>query len=49
MPVCCGTAYRNKGGSELLDAIVAYLPAPTDIAAIDGVDEDGNEVVKTFF
>jgi elongation factor G len=34
VPVCCGTAYRNKGVQKLLDAIVAYLPAPTDIAAM---------------
>ena len=46
IPVCCGTAYRNKGVQKLLDAIVEYMPAPTDIPAIQGVDEEGNEVVR---
>ena len=46
VPVCCGTAYRNKGVQKLLDAVVEYMPAPTDIPAITGVDEDGNEVVR---
>ena len=46
IPVCCGTAYRNKGVQKLLDAIVEYMPAPTDIPAIKGVDLDGNEVEK---
>ena len=46
VPVCCGTAYRNKGVQKLLDAIVEYMPAPTDIPAIEGVDMDGNEVVR---
>ena len=44
VPVCCGTAYRNKGVQKLLDAIIEFMPAPTDIPAIKGVDEDGNEV-----
>ncbi len=44
IPVLCGTAYRNKGVQRLLDAVIAYLPAPTDIEDIKGVDEDGNEV-----
>ncbi len=44
VPVCCGTAYRNKGVQKLLDAIIEYMPAPTDIPAIKGVDLDGNEV-----
>ena len=43
MPVCCGSAYRNKGVQKLLDAI-EYMPAPTDIPAIKGVDLDGNEI-----
>ena len=38
VPVCCGTAYRNKGVQKLLDAIIEYMPAPTDIPAIKGVD-----------
>ncbi|SHJ41556.1 elongation factor G [Hespellia stercorisuis] len=46
VPVCCGTAYRNKGVQKLLDAVLEYMPAPTDIPAIEGVDEDGNEVVR---
>ena len=46
VPVCCGTAYRNKGVQKLLDAIIEFMPAPTDIQAIKGVDEDGNEVER---
>ncbi len=44
IPVLCGSAYRNKGVQKLLDAIIEYMPAPTDIPDIKGVDEDGNEV-----
>ena len=44
VPVCCGTAYRNKGVQKLLDAIIEYLPAPTDVEAIKGQDLEGNEV-----
>ncbi len=43
VPVCCGTSYRNKGVQELLDAIVAYMPSPLDIPAIDGVDPNTGE------
>ena len=46
IPVCCGTAYRNKGVQKLLDAVIEYMPAPTDIPSIKGVDEDGNEVER---
>lgn len=46
IPVCCGTAYRNKGVQKLLDAILEFMPAPTDIEAIKGVDLDGNEIVR---
>ncbi|MDY2819369.1 MAG: elongation factor G [Hominisplanchenecus sp.] len=46
IPVCCGTAYRNKGVQKLLDAIIDFMPAPTDIPAIKGVDMDGNEVER---
>ena len=46
VPVCCGTAYRNKGVQKLLDAVIEFMPAPTDIPAIKGVDEDGNEVER---
>ncbi|MBR5969430.1 MAG: elongation factor G [Lachnospiraceae bacterium] len=46
VPVCNGTAYRNKGVQKLLDAVVEFLPAPTDIPAIKGVDADGNEIER---
>ncbi|MBQ9387505.1 MAG: elongation factor G [Lachnospiraceae bacterium] len=46
VPVCCGTAYRNKGVQKLLDAIIDYMPAPTDIPPIRGVDLRGNEIEK---
>ncbi len=46
VPVCCGTAYRNKGVQKLLDAIVEFMPSPLDIPAIKGVDEDGNEIER---
>ena len=46
VPVCCGSAYRNKGVQKLIDAIIEYMPAPTDIPPIKGVDLDGNEVVR---
>ena len=46
VPVCCGTAYRNKGVQKLLDAIVEFMPSPLDVPAIQGVDDDGNEVVR---
>ena len=46
VPVCCGSAYRNKGVQKLLDAILEYMPAPTDIEAIKGTDMEGNEVVR---
>jgi len=46
IPVCCGTAYRNKGVQKLLDAVLEFMPAPTDIASITGVDADGNEVER---
>ncbi len=46
VPVCCGSAYRNKGVQKLLDAILEYMPAPTDIPAIKGVDPQGNEVER---
>ena len=46
VPVCCGSAYRNKGVQKLLDAILEYMPSPIDIPPIKGVDLDGNEVVR---
>ncbi len=46
VPVCCGTAYRNKGVQKLLDAVIEYMPSPVDIPSIKGVDLDGNEVER---
>jgi elongation factor G len=46
IPVCCGSAYRNRGVQKLLDAILEFMPAPTDIPAIKGFDMDGNEVER---
>ena len=46
IPVCCGSAYRNRGVQKLLDAILEYMPSPTDIPAIKGTDLDGNEVER---
>ena len=43
IPVLCGTAYRNKGVQLLLDAVVDYMPAPTDVPAIKGVNPDTEE------
>ncbi|MCI6508400.1 MAG: elongation factor G [Bacilli bacterium] len=44
-PVLCGTAFKNKGVKKVLDAVIDYLPGPTDVAAIKGHDMDGNEVI----
>ena len=46
VPVCCGSAYRNKGVQRLLNAIIEFMPAPTDIPAIKGVDMEGNEIER---
>ncbi len=46
IPVCCGSAYRNKGVQKLLDAVVEYMPAPTDIPSIKGTDMEGNEIER---
>ena len=43
VPVCCGTSYRNKGVQPLLDNIVAYMPAPTDVESIKGINPDTEE------
>ena len=43
VPVCCGTSYRNKGVQKLLDAVVDYMPAPTDVPDIKGVNPDTEE------
>jgi len=43
VPVCCGTSYKNKGVQKLLDNIIEYMPAPTDIEAIKGINPDTEE------
>ena len=43
VPVCCGTSYRNKGVQQLLDAIVDYMPAPTDVPSIKGTNPETGE------
>ena len=45
-PVLCGSAYKDKGVQPMLDAVIDFLPAPTDIPSIKGTDEDGNEVER---
>ena len=45
-PVLCGSAYKNKGVQEVLDAVVDYLPSPLDVPSINGTDLDGNEVQR---
>ena len=46
VPVCCGSAHQNKGIQKLIDAVIEFMPAPTDIPDIKGVDLNGNEVTK---
>lgn len=46
IPVCCGSAYRNKGVQRLLNAVIEFMPAPTDIPSIKGTDMEGNEIEK---
>ena len=46
VPVYCGSAYKNKGVQKMLDGVIEFMPAPTDIPDITGTDEDGNEVVR---
>ncbi|MCD8011382.1 MAG: elongation factor G [Lachnospiraceae bacterium] len=46
IPVCCGSAYRNKGVQKMLDAVIEFMPSPVDIPPIKGVDMDGNDVVR---
>ena len=46
IPVLCGSAYKNRGVQKLLDAVIEYMPAPTDVATIKGTDEEGNEVER---
>ncbi|MCL2521597.1 MAG: elongation factor G [Erysipelotrichales bacterium] len=45
-PVVCGTAFKNKGVKLILNAVLDYLPAPTDIAAVRGIDGEGNEIER---
>ncbi|WP_317854120.1 elongation factor G [Chakrabartyella piscis] len=46
VPVFCGSAYKNKGVQKLLDAVIEYMPAPTDIPAIKGMDPDTGEEIE---
>ncbi len=46
VPVLCGSAHQNKGIQKLIDAVVEFMPAPTDIPDITGVDDEGNEIVR---
>ena len=46
VPVYCGSAYKNKGVQKMLDGVIEYMPAPTDIPDITGVDDEGNDVVR---
>ena len=46
IPVFCGSAYRNKGVQKLLDGVIEYMPAPTDIPAIKGIDPNTNEEIE---
>ncbi|NOL52479.1 elongation factor G [Pelistega suis] len=45
-PMLCGTAFKNKGVQRMLDAVVEFLPAPTDIPPVQGEDEDGNKIER---
>ena len=46
VPVLCGSAHQNKGIQKLLDAVIEFMPAPTDVPDITGTDMDGNEIVR---
>ncbi len=45
-PVLCGSAFKNKGVQPLLDAVIDYLPSPLDVPPVEGVDADGNPMVR---
>ena len=45
-PVLCGSSFKNKGVQQLMDAVVDFLPAPSDVPPIKGTDLDGNEVER---
>jgi len=45
-PMCCGSAFKNKGVQPLLDSVVSYMPSPLDVPAIKGHDMDGNEIER---
>ena len=45
-PVLCGSAYKDKGVQPMLDAVIDFLPAPTDVPSIKGEDENGNEIAR---
>ncbi len=46
VPVCCGSAHQNKGIQKMLDAVIEFMPAPTDVPDIEGTDVDGNPIVR---
>ena len=46
VPVFCGSSYKNKGVQKLLDGVIEYMPAPTDVPDIEGVDMEGNAITK---
>ncbi|AQS51531.1 elongation factor G [Paenalcaligenes hominis] len=45
-PVLCGTAFKNKGVQRMLDAVIDYMPSPVDIPAVQGQDDDGNDISR---
>ncbi|MBT0960977.1 elongation factor G [Denitromonas iodatirespirans] len=45
-PMLCGTAFKNKGVQRMLDAVIEFMPSPTEVPAVQGTDEDGNELTR---